>query len=182
MNYVYIDESGSEGNDSNYIVFASIAIADPRILEKTIKKIWKSKPQFHFRNEFHATKLDDSTRKRMLLSISELDIAVRHYVIDKRKQGNKFPGVYYVGLHEFITQHNTKSQITIDKKDTDTTRARTIRRLGLVDSLKDVVFEESHKAKQLQAADILAWSIGRMYEHADSSFYDLIRHKESPLL
>lgn len=181
MNYAYIDESGGEGNDSNYIVFASITIGDPRILEKTIKKIWKSKPQFHFRSEFHATKLDDSTRKRILLSLSELDITVHHYAIDKHKQSNRLPGIYYLGLHQFIHSHSAESKIIIDKKDTDLTRTKTINRLGLASTFKSVFFEESHKAKQLQAADIVAWSIGRMYEHGDASFYDLIRHKESPL-
>lgn len=180
MEYVYIDESGSEGNDSKYIVFASVSVSDPRVLEKTIKKVWKSKPQFHFRGEFHATKIDDATRKRILMSMSELDIVVRYHVIDKDKHRSKIPGVYYSGLCQLVAQHGAQSKIIIDKKDTDALRTRTINRLGLVETFKGVVFEESHKVKQLQAADIIVWSIGRMYEHNDSSFYDLIRHKESP--
>ena len=182
MQYVYIDESGSEGNDSRYIIFTSVSSSDLRTLEKTIKKVWKSKPQFHFRGEFHATKIDDATRRRILVRISELDIIVRYHVIDKHRTINKIPGIYYVGLGMFINQHPARSKIVIDKKDTDALRARTIKKLGLTEVFKKVEFEESHKIKQLQAADIVAWSIGRLYEHSDSSFYDLIKHKESPPL
>lgn len=181
MDYVYIDESGSEGLISQYLIFASISTQDPRLLEKTLKKIWKAKPQYHFRGEFHATKLDDSTRKRILLRISELDIKVHIHVIKKSPQSKSFRSMYYLELCRFIAAHPKDCIVVVDKKDSITIRNKTARRLGLDDALKRVSFEESHKIKQLQAADIIAWSIGRAYEYDDASFYQIIRHKESPL-
>lgn len=181
MRYVYIDESGSEGNDSNYIIFASVSTNDPRALEKAIKKVWKSKPQFHFRGEFHASKLDNSTRKRILMSLTKLNIGVRHYAVNKHQPAGRAIGIYYLGLHRFINQHDAGSRIVVDKKDTAAVRFKTINRLGIGDSFKDIAFDESHKIKQLQAVDIVAWSLGRMYEHDDPVFCDIIKHKESPL-
>lgn len=181
MDYVYIDESGSEGNGSKYLIFASISTTEPRVLEKSIKRLWDAKPQYHFRGEFHATKLDDATRKRILLRISELDIIIRYRAIEKQNRGRSFIHTYYSELERFIMAHGPVSSVVVDKKDTVSQRTKTIRALGVSDSYKGVIFDESHKIKQLQAADIIAWSVGRVYERGDSSFYDLIKHKESPL-
>lgn len=183
MNYTYIDESGSEGTSGRYIVFASITVSDPRPLEKAIKKLWRAKPQFHALGEFHATDVDDATRKRILLQIANLPLAISYKVIDKRKQKIPISDAYYVGLADFIDSHNgTHKLVVVDKKDTDKRRTLIIRRMKLEDSFRNVSFEESHRIKQLQAVDFVAWSLGRMYEHNDSAFYDLVKHKESPLL
>lgn len=181
MDYVYIDESGGEGIGSKFLVFASVSVNDPRMLEKAIKKLWRTKPQFHVQGEFHAKAVDDSTRKRVLLCLADLSLVVRCHIIDKSEHRSDFRSLYYTELAQFINFHHGAQTIMIDKKDTISVRNRAIRQHGLNRSYQNVQFEESHKAKQLQAADFVAWSVGRKYEHSDSSFYDLIRHKESPL-
>jgi len=183
MNYVYIDESGNEKGEGKYLIFASISTQDPRTLEKAMKKLWKSKPQFHILGELHAKEVDDSTRKRVLLRLAELPITVRHMVLNKQKRKSSASSSYYAVLAEFLAEHSNMAAITIvDKKDTNKRRSHLIRELGLQKVFKKVRFDESHKVKQLQAVDFVAWSLGRFYEHNDSSYYDLIRNKESPSL
>jgi hypothetical protein len=182
MDYVYIDESGSEGNDSRYIVFASIQTSDPRALEKVIKKIWRAKPQFHPRGELHAYDADDALRRRVLLALAKLDIGFRYHLVDKQKSRISGTNLYYRELSRFIKSHSGQCLFTIDKKDTDKKRTKVITKLHLERSFSNASFEESHNVRQLQAVDFVAWAIGRKYELEDTEFYDLLEYKESPLL
>lgn len=183
MNYVYIDESGNTGTKGQFIVFASITTKDPKELEKFIKKIWRAKPQFHPLGELHAKEVDDATRKRVLSQLGNLPITVHYKLLNKPRTGQRLLNTYYVELANFCSYHSKSAHsVIVDKKDTDARRRLIIRKLGLQHAFRKVVFEESHHIKQLQAVDFVAWSLGRLYEHGDSSYYDLIRHKESPSL
>ena len=183
MNHVYIDESGNTGKRGAFIIFASITTEDPRTVEKTIKKLWRAKPQFHVLGEFHAKEVDDATRKRILSQLAKLPITIRYSVIDKRRLTSPATDTYYLELANFTASHNdSTSKIIIDKKDTHKKRSSVIARLGIQRIFKDVTFEESHHIKQLQAVDFVAWSLGRLYEYGDTTYYDSIKHKESPSL
>ncbi len=177
MQHVYIDESGDIGRKSKYIVFASVITDNPRHLEKALKKIWRAKPQLHGHGELHANKVDDSTRNRVLKTLNELDIAFRYLAIDKSTQSEPLVRVYYRELAAFVVQHSDAHIIIVDKKDTNKKRQKTIELLGLQANFENVLFEESHKVKQLQAVDFIAWAIGRHYEADDSTFMDIIRGK-----
>ena len=180
--YVYIDESGETGRRSKYIVFASIETALPRKLEKIVRKIWRAKPQFHGRGELHANVTDDATKTRMLRTLNEHGLKFRFGVIDKSKQTEPLVDVYYKKLAVFISYHRNAKIFIVDKKDTDKKRKLLIENLGLTDDFRNVFFDESHKVRELQAVDFVAWAIGRFYETSDKSFMDLLANlREMPL-
>ena len=171
---VYIDESGDLGQKSKWLIFASVETESPRSLEKAIKKIWRAKPQLHAHGELHANASDDNTRIRVLKTISEQMLTIRYVAIDKSKLKGKRDLVYYQKLAAFIPYHRNAQIFMVDKKDTDKKRIDAIRQLGLQEVFSNVEFELSHRVKQLQAADFVAWAIGRAYETSDSSFIELL--------
>lgn len=176
--HVYIDESGELGRKSKYIVFASISCNSPRPLEKAIKKIWKAKPQLHVHGELHANMVDDATRTRVNKTIDELGVRIEFMVVAKAVEIRPLAEVYYLALAEFIQAHNQAQIIVIDKKDTNKKRNVLIGKLGLSEIFAAVKFEESHRVRQLQAVDFVAWSIGRYYEHGDDTFIKMFTLKE----
>lgn len=174
MEYVYIDESGSEGRSGRYIVFASISTSDARGLDKAIKKLWWAKPQYHIHGELHAYDVDDSMRKRVLLTIGKLDIEYKYHLVDKHSYKNFSPDDYYSELAKFIKKHKSH-KIVVDKRETNKKRNNILGRLGLGAAFKYVEFTESYKIRQLQAVDFVAWAVGRKYENNDETFYKLLR-------
>lgn len=173
--HVYIDESGETGSRSSYIVFASIETETPRALEKMVRKIWRAKPQVHGHGELHANAVDDAIRTRVLKSISEQDLRIRFHIIDKSAQTQPLGDVYYLELAAFIAQHPQAQIVVVDRKDTDKKRAKMINKLALEDAFMNVEFESSHRVRQLQAVDFVAWAIGRFYEHGDNTFIEMIK-------
>lgn len=173
--HVYIDESGETGRRSRYIVFAIIATTAERKLEKIVKKLWRAKPQLHVHGELHATDSDESTIRRMLRSLNDSNIECYFSVIDKVALIESPETAYYRELDRIASLFHDKAQmIVVDKKDTDKKREKMVDIIGGHRTLDYVFFEESHKFKQLQAVDFVAWSIGRHYESNDSEYMALI--------
>lgn len=175
--YVYIDESGETGTQSSYIIFASIETMLPRPIEKAMRKVWNAKPQFHGHGELHANSVDDATRTRVLKSLAEHDLSIRYTVIDKAKVSEPLASVYYQVLAEFIGQHPKAHIVIVDRKDTEKKRKKMLEQLGIEKAFVNVEFEISHKIRQLQAVDFVAWAIGRYYEHGDAEFMNMIQEK-----
>jgi hypothetical protein len=171
---VYIDESGETGRRSSHIVFAVISTDADRALEKIVKKLWKAKPQYHPGGELHAVSADDATIRRMLLTLSEADVSVYYSVIEKRVLKESAEIAYYRELARIVRQFKKAKIIIADKKDTNNKREKMIDALGDDRVLDIVFFEESHKVKQLQAVDFVAWAIGRYYETGDGEFMKLL--------
>ena len=171
---VYIDESGETGKQSSYIVFAVIATDAERALEKIVKKVWKAKPQYHVAGELHAVSADDATVKRMLLTLNDADIKIYYSVINKSKLKESAEVAYYRELARIVRIFRKAKIIIADKKDTNKKREKMINLLGGDRVLDIVFFEESHRFKQLQAVDFVAWSIGRFYETGDDKFMKML--------
>ncbi len=125
----------------------------------------------------HAHLVDDATRTRMLKTLNELDIRLDFHVVAKSKARMQLDRTYYSELASFIIAHHSAHIVIVDKKDTNKKRLQTINILGLQAAFASVSFEESHKVKQLQAVDFIAWAIGRFYEIDDSTFIDIIKNK-----
>lgn len=176
--HVYIDESGETGKSSKYIVFAIVATNSDRALEKLIKKIWRVKPQLHAQGELHAYSADDATKRRVLLTLDQADAHFYYSVIDKSALTESPTYAYYRELARVVSLFKRSEIIIIDKKDTDSKRAKTLAALGLTTSFEHVRFQESHKTKQLQAADFIAWAIGKEYEFGDDSFASLLSKRK----
>ena len=120
MQYIYIDESG----ESKFLIFASIATTNARALEKAVKKIWKAKPHLHAQGELHAHSVEESTKRRVLLTLMGLDISIRYKAVKKREGNMSFIDLYYIQLAEFIKDHPKSHVIVVDKRDTNSKRRR----------------------------------------------------------
>lgn len=171
--YVYIDESGETGRRSSYIVFAIVATDADRMLEKFVKRLWKAKPQYHVAGELHAVNADESTIKRMLLTLQDAHIPIYYSVINKSSLNESAEVAYYRELSRIAELFHDAKIIIADKKDTDKKRERMINAIGGSRALDYVFFESFHKVKQLQAVDFVAWAIGRYYEMDDDTFMKL---------
>ena len=172
--YVYIDESGETGRRSSHIIFAVIATEAERALEKIVKKLWKAKPQYHVAGELHAVSADDATIRRMLLTLAQADMTVHYSAIDKQSLKESAEIAYYRELARIVRRFKKARIVIADKKDTNKKREKMIDALGGDRILDIVFFEESHKVKQLQAVDFIAWAIGRFYETGDNEFMELL--------
>lgn len=172
--YVYIDESGETGSRSSHIIFAIIATDAERALEKIVKKLWKAKPQYHVAGELHAVSTDSATIRRMLLTLAQADMNVYYSVIDKQSLKEPAEIAYYRELARIVRKFKKARIVIADKKDTNKKREKMIDFLGGDRVLDIVFFEESHKVKQLQAVDFIAWAIGRYYETGDDEFMKLL--------
>ncbi len=171
---VYIDESGDLGSTSKYLVFASIITDHPRKLDKLIKKIWIAKPQLHFNGELHANSTDDSTKVRVLKTLTESGVRVNFTAVKKSSLKGNMSENYYTVLSNFIDKFTAANIIIVDKKDTNKHRSAILSKLGLVNNFAKVEFRLSHTTRQLQAVDFVAWAIGRKYEKEDSKYYSII--------
>ena len=90
MSYVFLDESGDLGfskKSSRWFLFTVALTSNPRLLEKVIKKVWKSLKRSHKKlGELHAFHERDITRKRVLKMLSEIeDLKVFTTILDKEK-------------------------------------------------------------------------------------------------
>lgn len=176
---VYIDESGDNGSSSRYIVFAVIATDAERPLEKLVKRIWRTLPQAAVAGELHANRTGAETKRKLLAGLNRIDADCYYSVIDKAKVKIPMQDAYYLELARIIAFFQTDfCMIVVDKKETDRKRNQILARLRLTEKFAPVRFEHSHHIKQLQAADFVAWAVGRHFERGDSSFMSLISRLE----
>lgn len=173
MQCVYIDESGEPGSSSRYIVVAAVVTNHDRRLAKNIASIWRAKPQFHHLGELHAHAVDDATRRRVLRTINHSGIVVR-YVLVKKNKAQDIDKAYYQAIARLVAEHSSASVYIADQRDTDRKRGTLLRKYGLTQAFAQVEFRSSHTVKQLQAADFVAWALGRHYEHGDKTYVELV--------
>lgn len=198
--YLFLDESGDLGfktDSSKWFLFTLVIIDDNRSLERVIKKERKNlkkKYQKSF-SELHAYHCDDLTRKRVLKSLSELNISIVTTVLNKQKvyidfQNQKNYLYNYSAnillerlINKNIIRDDEVLDLVVDRKDTKKnlknnfinyiTEGMNNRRKG---NFK-MQLSKSHEDKGLQAVDFLSWAIFRKYEKGDFEFYEIIKDK-----
>lgn len=90
MAYIFLDESGDLGfkkTSSKWFIFTIAIVSHPRLLERVVKKVWRSLKKKHKAlGELHAVHEKDITRKRMLKALSELpDLKIICIILNKKK-------------------------------------------------------------------------------------------------
>lgn len=189
MNYIFIDESGDLGKNSKYFVVASIVTKEPikfrRIINKT-NRIFRK--QISKSNEIKGTTTPNNIIKNILKKLKNVDYEV-YVVIFNKKNKYKIRVKDNNELYNLISSELAKiipitapTSIVIDKSKSK--KSDILRFNKLFDSnlknYKRYPIEFSHLSslhnKELQIADLIAWSFFQSVEYNDEEFKKLIKN------
>lgn len=203
MSYIFLDESGDLGfnfknkKTSQYFVITFIFTKEKNILEKMVRKVFKSfssKERKNHSGVLHAYKETFKTRLNLLnVFIERKSANILVIYLNKKKVYTKLQNEKHV-LYNYVTnilldRVFTKKLIPLDKKITITAAKRETNKflnLNFTSYLKNQI-KDKHKVdieidiahpsveKGLQVADMISWSIFRKYEHKDDSYYEIIK-------
>jgi hypothetical protein len=200
MVYIFLDESGDLGfkdASSKWFIFTIAIVQDKRVLEREVKKVWRTLRKKHSRlNELHASNEKDVTRSRLLSRLGALDqLKVQSIVLNKEKVyvdlKNQKNILYNYTANILLDRLHSKGvvppgdhiELYIDRKDTKKSLRQNFLNY-LASSMESrkvknfkIELHTSHENKSLQAVDFISWAIFRKYEHGDFEFYDLIKSK-----
>ena len=85
MDYIYIDESGDLGSDSNYFVMAAIIVDDKVKLDRIINKVRRTnKKELGKFNELKGTEAKPHIKKKVLKNLNKIDYQAIIIVFDKK--------------------------------------------------------------------------------------------------
>ncbi len=190
MIYIYMDESGDLGfknTSSNIFVIGYIITADPKILQRSLKKLRQRKLKKRLRElpEFKFYTASDRVRELMFNKIEELDLVSGYVAVNK---GRVHPGLrrkkkvlynYLVRqlLDDAITlyDHERKIILVLDRlysnkhlRDSmDEYLGRMASRISKSD-LK-IIHKNSCDTAGLQFVDFICGAIWRHYEKGDNA-------------
>lgn len=191
MKYIYIDESGDLGSDSNYLIMGAIIVDDNDKLERIIKKARrKYKRKLGNFNEIKGTKTKSSIKKKVLKELNKIDyqgiiivFEKKHkYKINYHHNNNLLYNIIAAKLAKKLTITN-KTSIIIDKsknKEKDQLEFNNIFSSNLNNPQNypvSIRHEDSKKQKGLQIADLVSWSAYQSIEHRNDEFINLIKNK-----
>ena len=211
MAYIFLDESGDLGFDfskaktSKYFVVTFLFVKNTRPVGKVVSKIFGgfSKKQIRAHHGvLHANKESPITRQKVLASVGKHDISVMAIYLNKEKvytrlQDEKHVLYNYV-VNMLLDRIMTRKIIPTDEKIQLIASRRETNKF-LNDNFKaylenqtaqnhrlqlSISIKTPQEEKCLQLADMISWSIFRKCEHADETYYNLIKSKvieESPL-
>lgn len=203
--YIYFDESGDLGNNTQdaYFVLAGIATQNPKKLAKTVirlRETLKAKSQKQ-EKELKYSKASDIVKRRVLESISEIeDVVIYAIVVDKR---TVFPNlmnkkeIYFNWIVRLLADKllvrnsDNKEEISffIDKRsygkartefDKYLTSNNFFAKLGI--SFRINIFHVvSEDEKCIQLADFVAGAIHQKYSRSKPEFFQIIQKKTNVL-
>ena len=199
--YLYLDESGDLGFDfsknqtSKYFIITIIAVTNTNIVEKIVKKVFKSftDRQKKKRNgSLHCHYEDEKTRKKLLSLVESSEIQIFCVYLDKEKTaiGKEMEKhILYNYLTNIIIDRFLNSQ-TIDNQEPVFLTAskwesnKHFNQTFLEEVAKNVTSDEfsmqikpAQEDKGLQIADFVSWAIFRNLEYKDSSYMDIFKSK-----
>lgn len=190
--YIYLDESGDLGFDSNsskHIVIALLITKTPIHIGRCIKKIRQRKLKKKLKElpEIKFNKSNDHIRELTLTCIAKEPIEVAYVVLDKNSV-NPARHNHKQEIYNFITgylmcclsfENTTHSKLIVDKRI-----SKKVLRADFDQYVKqkvifkvDITHENSMYNQCLQATDFIAGAIFQKYEFADSRFYDIIKNQ-----
>ena len=87
MDYIYIDESGDLGSDSNYLIMAVIIVDDNVKLDRIINKVRRNnKKELGNSNEIKGTETKPHIKKKILKNLNKIDYQAIAIVFDKKNK------------------------------------------------------------------------------------------------
>ena len=190
MDYVYIDESGDLGSDSDYLIMAAIIVDDSAKLDRIINKTRRdNKKQLGNSNEIKGTETKPHIKKKIFKKLNKIDYQVIAIVFDKKNKykikydcnNNLLYNIVASKLAEELPITN-KTSIIIDKSKNKEKFRQEFNSL-FVPSLNNpknhsitIEHEDSVNIKGLQMADIISWSVYQSIEHENNEYADLIKN------
>ncbi len=195
-----MDESGDMGfsnKSSKWFLFTLAIVDDARVLEKVIKKVWKTLRKKHKNiSELHAFQEQDVTRIRILRLLSEIDdLKIVAIILNKTKvhinlQEQKNYLYNYTAnlvldrlINKKVLNKDNKIFLVVDRKDTKKNLRNNFISY-ITNSMKirkhdkfEMTLVASHDNKCLQAVDFISWAIFRKYERGDFEYYEIVRNR-----
>ncbi|AMD16946.1 hypothetical protein TL18_02255 [Methanobrevibacter sp. YE315] len=190
INYIFIDESGDLGKHSKYFIMASVVTKEPikfrRVINKT-NRIFRK--QISKSNEIKGTTTPNNIIKNIFKKLKNIDYEV-YIICFNKKNKNKLKFKDNNELYDLIAFElakiipiNSPTSIVIDKsksKKKDIFRFNSQFKYNL-NNYENYPIEVSHLSslhnKELQIADLIAWSYFQSIEHNDFDFIKLIKNK-----
>lgn len=87
MNYIYIDESGDLGSDSNYLIMAAIIVDDDAKLDRIINKVRRTnKKQLGNFNEIKGSETKPHIKKKILKNLNKINYQSIVIVFNKKNK------------------------------------------------------------------------------------------------
>jgi len=211
MAYIFLDESGDLGFDwskkktSKYFVITAMFVNDKNPVENIVKKIFKTMSKHdlkHHDDILHSYKEKPKTRIRLLNLLLKQDVSILTIYLNKKKVYTNLRNEKHV-LYNYVTnilldRIYTRKLIHITGEIFLVAATRETNRF-LNDNFKNYLenqVENKHKSKlkvwikypyeekSLQIVDFASWAIFRKWEHADESYYEIIKSlviEENPL-
>lgn len=196
--YIFLDESGDLGfskKSSKWFILTIVLTNNHRKIEKCIKKIHKGlRKKYKKVGELHAYHSHDTTRKKLLKLLSELEdlnifcvvIKKEDIYIDFQNQKNYLynytANILLQRIYNKKLFNDDKVLIYIDQRETNRFLKKNFedylnKSLSKWNKKIEIKIKPSHTEKCLQAVDFISWSIFRKYEFDDNQYYQIIKSK-----
>lgn len=190
--YVFLDESGNQGNSdksSKYFIITLLVTSDKKPIENKLKKYklkLMKKKKYKKINELKANNSDDRVRIDILNIINESNCEIYTIILEKSKLyenlKDKKTKVYNYLTSLIIAEcklNGKNVHFIIDKR----VKKKIIREdfdEYILQNHPEVNFHISHfdscNSNGLQLVDFTSWSIFRYYEYKDDRFFNCIRN------
>lgn len=191
MHYIFVDESGDLGRDSNVIVISGILIKNnPIHLENIIKKTRKTfRKQLNKSKEIKANETNKEIKKFILNKVNNPNSEIYAVVLFKKDiykfiQNNNKNSLYNNIAKELakLIPVDDHLEIRIDysknKSEQDIFNKLFIKHLNNPNNYKINIYHNySENYKGLQVADVIAWSIFQKYENNNEEYEKIIKNK-----
>lgn len=189
MNYIYIDESGELGKQTNYFVIGAIIVNDPIILKRVIKKIRnKYKKELSKATELKGSKTDNKIIKDLFGKLNNKEYKAFVIIFDKKQ-------FYKLNKFDYNTKYNilaselanelpitSKTHVFIDKSKNKKEEIEEFNKLFLksLNNIKDydVIIDHVNSTNYdgIQIIDLIVWSVFQYVEKENNEFISLIKN------
>lgn len=192
MDYIYIDESGDLGKDSNFLIMGAVIVNDKIKLDRIIKKVRKNnKKELGNSPEIKGTKTPKHIKKKILKNIKNIDYyaiiivfnKINKYKINYNNDNNLLYNIIATELSKQL-KIKDKTFIIIDKSKNKENYLNDFNKM-FIPHLNNstnypviIKHENSINHKGLQIADLISWSTYQYIEHKNDEYINLIKNKK----
>ena len=189
MDYIFIDESGDLGKQTNHFVFGAIITDNPKKLDKLIKTTRKKyKKQLGNIPEIKGYTTDNYVIKKTLMKLNTTNYKVVGIIFDKKN-------VYKINTHDYNLLYDTLASNLADEIEINNSTLIVIDKcknkeeeminfnktfISNLNNSKNYPIHIKHANSMnyngLQMADLISWSIFQSVEKNNSEFIDLIQN------
>jgi len=200
MTYLYLDESGDLGFDfskkqtSKYFIITIIAVKNINIVEKIVKKVFKTftqKQRQKRTNGLHCYYEDEQTRKILFNLVANADIQIFCVYLNKKKisVGKElqkhflYNYITNVIIDRFVDLQEINNQETIFLTASKRESNKYLNKIFVEDIVKNRIEERftlqikpAQEDKGLQIVDFVSWAIFRNFEFNDDSYFNIFKN------